>query len=196
MKNAEIDKFFRVNEIFYSIQGEGYGTGQSSVFIRMAGCNLKCDFCDTDHSVKEELTTEEVYERIRWFTSSHLVITGGEPLLQQKALLDIMPLLRRDNWQISIETNGTIELDPQLGEYIHWITMSPKSDTIALKHCDELKVVYWGQSVSQYSRMKYAYKVLQPLNNDPKNIELAINYAKLNPEWRVMQQTHKIMGIK
>ena len=72
----------RVNEIFYSIQGEGRYTGTPAIFIRLAGCNLRCDFCDTEHQPYQDLTEEEIMRQIADFPTSHVVITGGEPMLQ------------------------------------------------------------------------------------------------------------------
>lgn len=72
----------RVNEIFYSIQGEGRYTGTPAIFIRLAGCNLRCNFCDTEHQPYQDLTEEEIMRQIADFPASHIVITGGEPMLQ------------------------------------------------------------------------------------------------------------------
>lgn len=66
----------RVNEIFYSIQGEGRYTGTPAIFIRLAGCNLRCDFCDTEHQPYQDLTEEEIMRQIADFPADHVVITG------------------------------------------------------------------------------------------------------------------------
>ena len=73
---------YKINDIFYSIQGEGYYTGNAVIFIRFSGCNLKCSFCDTDHSRYKFLTKEEIYTKIKKFNSKHIIFTGGEPTLQ------------------------------------------------------------------------------------------------------------------
>ena len=75
----------RVNEIFYSLQGEGAYTGTPSIFIRLAGCNLRCPFCDTKHESYKVLTKEEIMAQIANFTAKHIVFTGGEPSLQLTA---------------------------------------------------------------------------------------------------------------
>ena len=77
----------RINEIFYSLQGEGRHTGTPAVFVRFAGCNLKCSFCDTDHSRSVEMTEEEIVEEVRQFPARFVVITGGEPSMQVTASL-------------------------------------------------------------------------------------------------------------
>ena len=77
----------RINEIFYSLQGEGHFTGTPAIFIRFSGCNLKCSFCDTDHSHYTEMTEEEIVGEACKYPARHVVITGGEPLLQITASL-------------------------------------------------------------------------------------------------------------
>lgn len=81
MKSTE-NRHYRINEIFYSLQGEGYFTGTAAVFLRMSGCNRTCSFCDTDHSSYRLLTAEEIVSEVSAFATRHIVITGGEPLLQ------------------------------------------------------------------------------------------------------------------
>lgn len=116
---------YPITEIFYSIQGEGYLVGTPAVFVRLAGCNLKCSWCDTDHSVKSMMTeTEIVAEVLRLAPKSNLVVlTGGEPCSQ-----DLGPLtgkLVREGCRIQIETNGTL-LD-RIPVDVDWITVSPKA---------------------------------------------------------------------
>ena len=69
----------RINEIFYSLQGEGNFTGIPAVFIRFSGCNMRCSFCDTKHESFKEMTEEEIISTVNKYPSSHVVITGGEP---------------------------------------------------------------------------------------------------------------------
>ena len=72
----------KVNEIFYSLQGEGVFTGAAAIFVRLAGCNLHCDFCDTKHEDYTIFTEEEIVKAISDYPAKHVVITGGEPTLQ------------------------------------------------------------------------------------------------------------------
>ncbi|MBI4317524.1 MAG: 7-carboxy-7-deazaguanine synthase QueE [Chloroflexi bacterium] len=98
----------RVSEIFFSLQGEGVNIGHPAVFLRLAGCNLRCLWCDSKYTWDEgqELSCDEILERVRACPCQRLVITGGEPLLQDE---DIAALLARlPDWKVEIETNGTV----------------------------------------------------------------------------------------
>lgn len=205
----------RVNEIFYSLQGEGRWTGTASVFVRLSGCNLKCWFCDTKHEEGTEMTEEEIVERVSSLTRDsrnssessessnssessfpHVVITGGEPGLQlTKTLID---KLHNAGYFIQIETNGTI----QLPEGIDWVTCSPKSADVCLPHVDELKVVYThpGMDLTPYLNMPAREYRLQPCDTgDPEKnqqiLQCVIQTIKENPQWRLSLQTHKIISI-
>lgn len=114
-------------EIFYSIQGEGARTGSPAVFIRTAGCNLHCSWCDTKHSWGNgiELTEQEAAQRILHYKAPGLVITGGEPLMQTTALERLLSLLPTDIF-IEVETNGTIPPSPVLIQRVHQWNVSPK----------------------------------------------------------------------
>ena len=115
---------YRVNEIFYSIQGEGEFAGTPAVFVRFSGCNLNCPWCDTDHSHAEEMTRNELEDAVRGLLAGHdgaiIVLTGGEPALQ---LHDDEPLFQGFASRICIETNGTLPIPG----WIDWVTVSPKN---------------------------------------------------------------------
>ena len=111
---------YRVNEIFYSIQGEGAFAGTPAVFVRFSGCNLACPWCDTDHSHAEEMTRDELEDTVRGLLKGRegaiIVLTGGEPALQ---LRDDEPLFQGFGCRVCIETNGTL---PVPG-WIDWVTV-------------------------------------------------------------------------
>jgi 7-carboxy-7-deazaguanine synthase len=123
-------------EIFYSIQGEGANLGKHSVFLRLALCNLKCTWCDTrytwDWSLFKpaeqilELSQEEVTRNILKYQRPYLVVTGGEPLLQQGRLLSLCESLKDKGFNIEIETNGTIIPDRRLLSLVYHWSVSPK----------------------------------------------------------------------
>ena len=137
-------------EIFYSIQGEGKSIGQPSIFVRTSLCNLHCVWCDTDYTwnwegtrfrhqndeqpgyrkfSKEqyiaEMEVEAVAARIRQFPCKNVVLTGGEPMLQQPALTELMTILGEDYW-FEIETNATLMPEPEFDRRIHQYNLSPK----------------------------------------------------------------------
>ena len=118
-----------ISEIFQSIQGEGPNTGQPSIFLRTAGCNLNCEWCDSKYSLNVldnlTLSVEEVVKQIRSFDCKNLVVTGGEPLLQQKLLREVLSELK--DYFIEVETNGTIK--SQLDEHIDQYNCSPKLES-------------------------------------------------------------------
>ncbi len=181
----------KVNEIFYSLQGEGYRTGAPSVFIRFSGCNLKCGFCDTQHEDGEMMSDEAIIAAIRDYPTKDVILTGGEPALWiDEAFLR---RLFKEGYAVYIETNGTKHL-PLESEI--WITCSPKEGApVALKEADEVKVVYTGQDVEKYHNMIHAkHYYLQPCSCG--NIEETVQYVLEHPHWNLSLQTQKIINIR
>lgn len=190
----------RVNEIFYSIQGEGAHTGTPAIFIRFASCNLRCPFCDTDFKQFYELTKSAIWRAIESFPAQLVVLTGGEPTLQ-----DIAPLidfLHEKGKYVAIETNGTNETPSNAD----WVTCSPKVDfcknaPLRLTHANEVKVVFDAKTeVSDYG-IEAQYYYLQPCDTgDPvKNEQIineCINFVKEHPKWKLSLQTQKILKVR
>lgn len=192
----------RVNEIFYSLQGEGTFTGTPSVFVRLSGCNLACPFCDTDFKAFKEYTEEELIERILSEKAHHVVVTGGEPTLQ---LTDAFLNALIDNGkEVQIETNGTHDIQ---NERV-WITCSPKFEfvknnaQIKLHRIDELKVVYNTENdMSLYNNIGARYFYLQPCDtgddeNNKKIIKETVEYCLRHPKWKLSLQTQKILNVR
>ncbi len=185
-------------EIFYSIQGEGEHTGKPAVFVRLAGCNLSCDFCDTDYSLKFFSTIHEVVAKVHELGKDcpMVVLTGGEPLAQREAL-ELIEALRRDGRRVHIESNGTIATD--LPDDV-WLTVSPKErvDARMAKRANEVKLIV-DERVPENWLELFADKktvLLQPEGNKPKNVALALEYAKAHPgRFRLSLQTHKFIGV-
>ena len=140
-KGATLAFELPVAETFHSIQGEGVWTGTQAAFIRLAGCNLKCSFCDTDHKARVKLTIPDLMGSIRG--KHHVVITGGEPTIHN--LHPLTRELKNQGHFIQVETNGTGRVPPE----VDWVTMSPKFpfDNLNLSRCDELKIV-WSPAMS------------------------------------------------
>ena len=101
----------KINEIFYSIQGEGKWTGRPNIFIRTTGCNLRCTYCDTKYAYEngKELKVNEVLKKIEKYNCNYVCITGGEPLLQDD-IFDLIKKLYSKNYLVLIETNGSIDI--------------------------------------------------------------------------------------
>ncbi|MFC1730940.1 7-carboxy-7-deazaguanine synthase QueE [candidate division KSB1 bacterium] len=117
-----------INEIFYSIQGEGLSVGKPAVFVRLGGCNLKCKWCDTKYawhpkySDNKSWSIEKIIKEVKKYSCKHLVITGGEPLLQQDEIKVLLSRLK--GYNVEIETNGSIAC--KIFGLIEQINCSPK----------------------------------------------------------------------
>lgn len=180
---------YRVNEIFYSLQGEGYHTGTPAVFLRFSGCNRRCSFCDTDFRAYTEMTAPEIARACAAFPARHLVATGGEPLLQLDS--DLLRHLKAEGFYVQIETNGSLPVPPE----VDWVTCSPKDAPWKVDRVDELKVVFQGEDVEYLTGMfRTPNRFLQPCSG--ANIPQTVAYILEHPHWRLSLQTHKILDIR
>ena len=153
----------RINETFLSLQGEGHFTGTPAFFLRFAGCNLECPFCDTNHQSYREMSEEEIVEEASRHKPRHIVVTGGEPALQlTQSLVD---KLHEAGFFIQVETNGTLPLP----EGIDWVTASPKSSPIRedLK-VDELKVLFMGEGTDPMKSLPLGGDLEEALGAGPR----------------------------
>jgi 7-carboxy-7-deazaguanine synthase len=188
----------QLSEIFYSIQGEGTWTGTPAVFVRLAGCNLACDFCDTDYSLKFFATSDDVVTQVREKGGDcpMVILTGGEPLAQAETML-LIDALRRDGRRVHIESNGTVfsELPSDV-----WLCVSPKErvDPRMAARANEAKLIV-DERVPEEHLPLFAHLpviLLQPEGNKRKNVEIALAYAKAHPQrFRLSLQTHKLIGV-
>ena len=166
---------FKINEIFYSLQGEGFHTGTPAVFVRFSGCNLHCAFCDTQHQTGTLMSPPFVEE-----------------------------LKRQTGKHIAIETNGTRPLPTNL-DWVTFSPKTGfdggDAEPCALKQCDELKVVYLGQDLRQYEGIKASHRFLQPCFSEDDaqcqiNMKACVEAVLNNPGWRISLQTHRILNIR
>lgn len=186
-------------EMFYSIQGEGYWTGTPAVFVRLAGCNLNCRFCDTDYSLKFFASVDEVVARVRELGGDcpMVVLTGGEPLAQTESST-LIDALRADGRRVHIESNGTIPVE--LARDV-WLTVSPKErlDPAMAGRADEVKLIVDGRVPDEWLSAFEGRDVpvfLQPEGNKPANVALALGAAQAAPaRYRLSLQTHKFIGV-
>lgn len=180
----------RVNEIFYSLQGEGAFTGCPAVFVRLSGCNRRCSFCDTDFSAYSDMSIDEITAAASQYPADMVVITGGEPALQLTS--ELVEALHAAGKRVHVETNGSLPLP----ENVDWVTCSPKEPPYGIGRIDELKVVLTPNCDPEIlaARLPSArVYCLQPLSCS--NTEACVDYVKAHPRWRLSLQTHKIIHI-
>ena len=195
---------YKINEIFRSLQGEGYHTGTPAVFVRFSGCNLHCAFCDTEHQEGKMLSMQDIVDAINQYPDVPMVVlTGGEPsLFVDEAFVEA--LKRQTNKRVAMETNGTRRLPAGLD----WVTLSPKTGfeggdaaPYILTCCDELKVVYCGQDLSQYDGIQARHRFLQPCYCEDEEqcragMKACVEAVLRHQGWRLSLQTHRILGIQ
>lgn len=191
-------------EAFYTLQGEGAFQGQAAYFIRLAGCDVGCVWCDVkeswDASLHPSIEIEKIVSEASQFPARLAVITGGEPLMYD--LTSLCDALHQANFTINIETSGAYPLS---GE-IDWVCFSPKKFKAPLpefyEKSQELKVVIYHKSDLAWAE-EFAQKMhsdcqlyLQPEWSKSETIlPLIIDYVKENPKWKISLQTHKFMEI-
>ena len=197
---------YKVNEIFYSLQGEGFWTGTPMVFVRLSGCNLQCPFCDTDHAEFTAMSASTIVEVALEAGSGcrRICLTGGEPSLQADD--ELISAFHAAGFTVHMETNGTRKVPAG----IDWVTLSPKNQvpglkgdgTVVLKTADEVKLVFApGVDPAAWASFPATWHFLQPCDvSDPVRnreiLRLTIEYIQLHPSWRLSLQTHKFLGIR
>lgn len=199
----------KINEIFYSLQGEGHYAGTPAVFIRLSGCNLNCPFCDTEWRTGEEMTDNEIVQRVKKIGGKcrKVVLTGGEPTMQD--VHHLIALLHQNNYWIAMETNGSFR---DANDFkVDFITLSPKDAFCArgkLKttRATEVKVVMNDTITEEYINFIYnntqaMFYYIQPCDMyDTEQNEIlvkrAIDFVKKHPDWRLSLQTQKILKIQ
>lgn len=204
------EKKYAINEIFYSLQGEGVRAGTANVFLRFAGCNLDCNVdehgfnCDTDFKDKTMLTAQEIFDRCKFLGDgcTSVIFTGGEPTLQLDD--ELLGLFLKNGWFMSIETNGT----RPVRDCIHWITVSPKVPEDQLKQhvASEVKyVIAQGDEPPSNPAIDANFYLISPafdvdekhnsqFNED--NLNWCIRYVKEHPKWKMSVQQHKAWGVR
>ena len=194
---------YPIVEIFHSVQGEGYHTGIPHVFVRFGKCNLRCEWCDTNFLEYEMRDLEDIVLEVSSYNCDRVIFTGGEPALQDLGSIGME--LKKLGLHISIETNGTIPVDP----IVDWICVSPKDQlypdaVIRQRTGNELKVVYCGQDLSMYDELRtgFEHHFLQPCYMEAESVEsngssfrMVESLVKRTPGWRLSLQTHKWMGV-
>ena len=191
-------------ESFYTLQGEGKHTGKAAYFIRLAGCDVGCVWCDVKESWDKDLHPEqEVTDILKGaleYPGRLAVITGGEPTLYN--LEELTRSLHAEGFQTNIETSGS---SPLTGEW-DWICLSPKKFKAPLPGilplANELKIIVFNKSDFDWAE-KYAAlvspdcKLYLQAEWDKTNVmtPLIVDYIKANPQWQLSMQVHKYIDV-
>jgi len=198
-----VERYF-VNEIFYSLQGEGVRAGTPNLFVRLSRCNLACKVethgfdCDTEFESGRWMTPGEIVDELRQLSGAcgWVVLTGGEPALQVDA--ELIGVLHEAGYKLAIETNGSVELPPG----IDWITVSPKVAEHAIRQRTAHEVKYvrgHGQAVPR-TVVEAGHYLISPAFEgsevDPRTLEWCVRLCKENPPWRLSMQQHKAWRIR
>ncbi len=193
-----------VNEIFYSLQGEGVRAGTPNLFLRFARCNLACKVethgfdCDTEFESGRPMTIPEIREELTVLSADcrWVVLTGGEPALQvDRELIDA---LHDAGYQLAVETNGSVALPTG----IDWVTVSPKVAEHAIRQRTAREVKYvrgYGQAVPRTVVEAEHYLISPAFDGpavDPRTLDWCIQLVRQNPPWRLSVQQHKLWQVR
>ncbi len=194
---------YPIVETFHSIQGEGFWSGTSAFFIRLAGCDVHCSWCDQKETWPLDkypvMDIKDLVAQSLLANSPMVVITGGEPLLHN--LAPLTESLKKEGLRLHLETSGS---HPFSGDF-DWVTFSPKTfkipDQSIYSRADELKIIVASQQDLQWAQEISAkfddniLKYLQPEWNSTKLTPIILNYIQDNPQWRLSLQMHKFLNI-
>ena len=190
--------------MFYSLQGEGYHQGKAAFFIRLAGCDVGCVWCDVkdswDASKHPVLSIDEIVEAAKSHPARIAIVTGGEPLLHP--LDALTTALKNAGFQTHIETSGS---SPMSGSW-DWVCLSPKKFKAplseAVKAADELKVVVfnksdfdWANSFANEISIDCKKYLQSEWDKSDAMTPLVIDYIKANPSWELSAQLHKYIQV-
>lgn len=198
----------QINDIFWTLQGEGRWSGRRALFIRLPYCNYECPWCDTTFDSFKPMEESEFEAFARQEPARFAVITGGEPLAH-KDLPKILQILKKNNFYIACETNGSFPAPQD----IDFVTISPKPYS---KNKSQEKYYIHPETFRRASEFKYVvddhfdFKILDRHQNDSdqithslspeftkmnENVKKIIAYIQQNPTWKLSLQTHKWINI-
>ncbi len=191
-------------EHFYTIQGEGYNSGKAAYFLRLAGCDVGCVWCDVKESwdalKHPQVSYNQMISFIKEVKAPHVVITGGEPLMYD--LTEFTEALQQQGFKTWIETSGAHEMS---GKW-DWVCLSPKKFKMPVdsvyQYADELKIIVYNKSDFEWAQLQAAKVTkacklyIQPeWSKEKQMMPLIIDFVKQNPEWTISLQTHKYLDI-
>lgn len=209
----------KLNDLFYSLQGEGHNSGRAAFFFRFPFCNLDCPWCDTEFETYQEYSIEQILKFIESAHCRFAVITGGEPAMN-KEVPELIFHLRSRGFEIAMESNGQFPVP----DGVDWLTLSPKR--WVSKSVGESRPPFWFDRYNQPSEIKFIFdkdtteeeplhiydqwekgefffKTQEPLfylspewNAKEAVIPRMVKFIRNNPTWRMSLQTHKIIDVK
>ncbi|MBQ5796061.1 MAG: 7-carboxy-7-deazaguanine synthase QueE [Kiritimatiellae bacterium] len=197
---------YELVEIFESLQGEGRNTGRPCVFVRFAGCNLACPWCDTDVTGRFSLELGELVGEIKSFRARSVVLTGGEPTIVS-GMPELIAELKREGFWVAVETNGLNAA--QWLQFADYVAVSPKAEFESLYdrpetliEADEVRIVASSENVVGFCR-KMRQRIsardyyVSPCDRDGE-IDFATAKAVLSglDGWSLSVQLHKILGFR
>ena len=187
-------------EIFESLQGEGRNMGRPCVFVRFAGCNLRCPWCDTDVAKRFTVSRTDLLREIAGFKAKSVILTGGEPTLA-KGMPELVAALRQAGYWIGVETNGTVAAD-WLG-FVDYVACSPKRGAgLALTAADEVRVVAEDAQTADFCRAVRDRIAATDYYVSPCDRDGAIDFATAKSVlaeldgWSLSVQLHKLLGFR
>lgn len=193
---------FHLVEIFESLQGEGRNTGRPCVFVRFAGCNLNCPWCDTDRTRRFSLALSDLVAEVKSYRAKSVILTGGEPTLVDD-MPELVASLKAEGYWIGVETNGTAE--PDWLTFVDYVACSPKveyADRLVLTWAHEVRVVASTSEVVSFcrelpARLRATDYYVSPCERAGE-IDFATAKAVLNEltGWSLSVQLHKILGFR
>lgn len=210
METAQI---YPVVEVFESVQGEGYNTGKEVVFLRFGGCNLACPWCDTEYDAFETLDEDVLVSRVAAFRPKALVLTGGEPFIQE-GLEPLLARFKELGYWIGVETNGIVAPPQAWLRRLDYLAVSPKAlyaslydDERMMTRADEVRIVVDGDVRAfcddMRNRIEAAHYFLSPCEREGKiNVEETIrllgvlNRGRRASKWLLSFQAHKLAGVR
>lgn len=204
MVENSVEEIYYVNEYFYSLQGEGVYSGQAAFFIRLAGCNVKCAWCDSPRSWRKEgnttFTANKLRDKVLASNTKICVITGGEPMLHN--LKPLTEALREAGVRVHLETSGSEEFSG----VFDWITLSPKKQKQCrddyFSRANELKIIIeseedfaWAEKLGGKTNSDCVLLMQSEWTRRERVYPLVTEYIMKHNNWRLSLQTHKYINI-
>ena len=189
-------------EIFESLQGEGRNTGRPCVFVRFAGCNLACPWCDTSVEKRFSMSLDELVTEISRYRTRNVILTGGEPTVRE-GMPELVSVLKSRGCWIAVETNGTSE--PEWFRSLDYIACSPKAEfreAVVLTRANEVRVVASSESAVDFCRTVRGMIAADDYYVSPCDHGGEIDFATAKhvlsrlDGWSLSVQLHKILGFR